>query len=102
LFEQRSELLFERADALAEAGAVGVPAALIPSGEQPCGDLEASRAELLLGAEPLAVGGEVPEQVRPTDLAALGLKSVVGPPAIRAGQNSTADTMIFTYRQACL
>src|SRR5665811_351202 len=71
-------LLFERRDPLDQAGAVGGPAALIPGGEQPSGDLQAGRAELLLGGEGLAVGGEVPEQVRPADLAALGLKSAVG------------------------
>src|SRR5450756_1881430 len=35
LLEQRPELLLERADALAEAGAVSVPAALSPGPEQP-------------------------------------------------------------------
>src|SRR5450830_1045349 len=64
LLEQRPELLLERADALAEAGAVSVPAALVPGGEQPLRDPKPGRAELLLGAEPLAVGGEVAHQVR--------------------------------------
>src|SRR5665647_2302003 len=85
LLEQRPELLLERAEALAEAGAVSVPAALVPGGEQPCGDLEADRAELLLGAEPLAVRGEVAHQVGPAELASLRVEVVVGPPAVRAG-----------------
>src|SRR5450759_633354 len=55
LLEQRPKLLLERADPLKQALAVSVPAELSPGGEQPCGDLEAGRAELLLGAEPLAV-----------------------------------------------
>src|SRR5450756_91741 len=85
LLEQRSELLLERAEALAEAGAVSVPAALVPGGEQPLRDLEAGRAELLLGGEALAVGGEVAHEVGPTELAPLGVEIVVGPPAVRAG-----------------
>src|SRR5450756_2640626 len=64
LLEQRPELLLERADALEQAGTVSVPAELSPGGEQPCGDLKAGRAEVLLGAESLAVGGEVAHQVR--------------------------------------
>src|SRR5450756_1195957 len=79
LLEQRPELLLERAEALAEAGAVSVPAALVPGGEQPSGDLEAGRAELLLGAEPLAVGGEVAHEVRPTELAPLRVEVVERP-----------------------
>src|SRR5450756_1516398 len=47
LLEQRSELLLERAEALAEAVAVTVSSELSPGGEQPCGDLQAGRAELL-------------------------------------------------------
>src|SRR5450756_2010550 len=58
LLEQRPQLLFERRDPLDQAGAVGVPAALIPGDEQPSGDLQAGRAELLLGGEGLAVGGD--------------------------------------------
>src|SRR5450756_2258551 len=80
LLEQRPELLLERADALAEAGAVSVPA-----GEQPPRDPKPGRAELLLGAESLAVGGEVAHQMSPTELAPLGVEVVVGPPAIGAG-----------------
>src|SRR5450756_577143 len=85
LLEQRPELLLERADALKQAGTVSVPAELSPGGEQPCGDLKAGRAELLLGAEPLAVGGEVAHQVGPTELAPFRSEIVVGPPAVRAG-----------------
>src|SRR5450756_498409 len=85
LLEQRPELCLERADALAEARAVGVPAALLPGGEQPFGDLKAGHAEVLLGAEALAVGGEVAHQMRPTELPPLGVEIVVGPPAVRAG-----------------
>ena len=85
LLEQRSELLLERAEALAEAGAVSVPAALLPGGEQPFGDLKAGRAELLLGGEALAVGGEVAHEVRPTELPPFRSEIVVGPPAVRAG-----------------
>src|SRR5450756_744242 len=85
LLEQRPELLLERADALAEAGAVSVPAALVPGGEQPPRDPKPGRAELLLGAESLAVGGEVAHQMSPTELAPLGVEVVVGPPAIGAG-----------------
>src|SRR5450759_199931 len=60
---ERPQLLLERAGALKQAGTVSVPAELSPGGEQPCGDLEAGRAEVLLGAEALAVGGEVARQV---------------------------------------
>src|SRR5450830_157232 len=60
---ERPQLLLERAGALKQAGTVSVPAELSPGGEQPCGDLEAGRAEVLLGAEALVVGGEVAHQV---------------------------------------
>src|SRR5450756_2672028 len=76
LLEQRPELLLERADALEQAGAVSVPAELTPGGEQPCGDLEAGRAEVLLGAEPLAVGGEVAHQVSPAQLSSFRIEVV--------------------------
>src|SRR5450830_1896781 len=82
---ERPQLLLERAGALKQAGTVSVPAELSPGGEQPCGDLEAGRAELLLGAESLAVGGEVAHQVGPAELAPLRVEIVVGPPAVRAG-----------------
>ena len=85
LLEQRPELLLERVEALKQAAAVTVRAELCPGFEEPGGDLEAGRAELLLGAEPLAVGGEVARQVRPTELASLRVEIVVGPPAVRAG-----------------
>src|SRR5665648_312721 len=85
LLEQRSELCLERVDALAEARAVSVPAALLPGGEQSPRDLQARGAELLLGAESLAVGGEVAHQVRPAELASFHIEVVVGPPAVRAG-----------------
>jgi len=85
LLEQRAELLLERVDTLKQARAVSVRAELCPGCEQPCGDLEAGGAELLLGAEALAVGGEVADQVRPAELTSLGVEVVVGPPAVRAG-----------------
>ena len=64
LLEQRPQLLLERGDPLKQALAVSVPAELSPGGEQACGDPKAGGAELLLGAESLAVGGEVARQVR--------------------------------------
>src|SRR5450830_763719 len=64
LLEQRPELLLERVDTLKQARAVSVPAELTPGSEQPPRDLKAGGAELLLGAEPLAVGGEVAHEVR--------------------------------------
>src|SRR5665811_1247530 len=76
LLEQRAELLLERADPLKQALAVSVRAELCPGCEQPCGDLEAGRAELLLGAESLAVGGEVAQQMRPAELASLRIEVV--------------------------
>ena len=54
LLEQCAQLLLERGDTLKQAAAVSVPAELTSGGEQPCGDLKAGGAELLLGAEPLA------------------------------------------------
>src|SRR5450830_573444 len=85
LLEQRPELLLERAEALAEAGAVSVPAALVPGGEQPPRDPKPGRAKLLLGAESLAVVGKVAHQVRPTELPPFRIEVVVGPLAVRAG-----------------
>src|SRR5665648_979783 len=65
--------------------AVSVPAALLPGGEQSPRDLQARGAELLLGTESLAVGGEVAHQVRPAEQASFHIEVVVGPPAVRAG-----------------
>src|SRR5450759_100361 len=61
--EQRPKLLLELADPLKQALAVSVPAELSPGGEQPLRDPKAGRAEVLLGAESLAVGGKVAHQV---------------------------------------
>jgi hypothetical protein len=58
---------------------------VVPGCEQPPGDRESPVAELLLGGEPFAVGGEIPGEVSPTELAPFGVEVVVCPPAIRAG-----------------
>src|SRR5450830_713848 len=71
LLEQRPKLLLERADPLKQALAVSVPAELSPGGEQPLRDPKPGRAELLLGAESLAVGGEVAQQMRESRTAAV-------------------------------
>jgi hypothetical protein len=64
LLEQRLQLLFERRDPRDEAGAVAVAAKLLPGLEQAGGDRQSGLAEPLLSGEPLAVGGEVPDEVR--------------------------------------
>jgi hypothetical protein len=53
--------------------------------EDAAGDREASRAEVLLGSEPLAVGGEVAHEVGRAELAPFGVEVVVGPAAVGAG-----------------
>jgi len=63
VFEERPELFLERADPLEQAGVVAFVPVLVPGREQPPCDREAGLAELLLSGEPLAVGGEVPDQV---------------------------------------
>ncbi len=83
--EERPAFVLERADPLAQAGAIAVLAVFVPSLEQACGDGEAGLAELLLGGEPLAVGGEVADEVGPAELAALGVEVVGGPSAVGAG-----------------
>ena len=83
LLEQRSQLVLERLDLLDEAGADAVSPVLIPGCEQPLGEGEAGLAEGLLGGEPLAVGGEVADEVGPAELPLFGVEVVVGPPAIR-------------------
>src|SRR6266540_3669809 len=85
LFERRLQLLLERADPFDQAGTIAVLRELVPGREQASCDREAGRAELLLSGEPLAVGGEVPDEVGPAELAPFGLEVVVGPPAIGAG-----------------
>ena len=67
-----------------KTGAVSVEAALLPGGEQPSGDLEAGRAELLLGGEALAVGGEVAHQVSPTELASFARRGSRRPTSDRS------------------
>src|SRR5450759_2663755 len=79
LLEQRPKLLLERADPLKQALAVSVPAELSPGGEQPLRDPKPGRAELLLGAEPLAVGGEVAQQMRPAELPPFRIEVVERP-----------------------
>jgi hypothetical protein len=98
LFEQCAELVFERADSLDQVGAIAALSEPVPGLEQAAGDREAGLAERLLGGEPLAVGGEVPNQVRPTDLAPFRLEVVVRPPAIRAGAARRADGALRSLR----
>ena len=74
----------ERRDLALQAGAVAVGVEVIPGREQTLGDVESPLAELLLGGEPLGVGGQVADQVRPAGLAALWIEAAVGPPAIGA------------------
>jgi hypothetical protein len=85
LLEQRSEFVLERADLFDQAGAVAVLSVLVPGGERSGCDLQAGLAELFLGGEPLAVGAEVPDEVRTAELALFGVEVVAGPAAIRAG-----------------
>src|SRR5450759_4192385 len=88
LLEQRPKLLLERADALKQALAVSVPAELSPGGEQPLRDPKPGRAEVLLGAESLAVGGEVAHLLR--DLTAhserLGAQKQFGAAGLRVAE----------------
>ncbi len=84
-FEQRLELGLEWRDLFKEVGAIARLPVVVPGREQPSCEREAGLAELLLGGEPFAVGGEVPGQVRPAELALFGVEVVVGAPAIRAG-----------------
>jgi hypothetical protein len=83
--EQHLELGLEGRDLLEQSAAVAVAAVGVPGGEETCCEREAGFAEPLLRGEALAVGGEVPEQMCPAELALLGVEVVVGPPAIRAG-----------------
>ena len=85
LFEQRSQLVRERLDPLEELAAITLVPVGVPGREQALCDRQAGLAELLLGGESFAVGGEVPQQVRPAELAPLGVEVVVGPPAVGAG-----------------
>src|SRR6266496_275946 len=83
--EQRPELLLERGDLPDQRVTVAVCLELLPGDEQPRCDLESCLAELVLSGEPVCVGGEVPDEVGPAELAPVGVEVVVGPPAIRAG-----------------
>jgi hypothetical protein len=56
----------------------------IPGRKQPPCDLQPRLAEALLGGEPCEVGGQIPDQVRPADLARGGIEAAVGPAAIGA------------------
>ena len=76
LLEQRPKLRLKRAEALAEARAISIPAALLPGREQLSGDLQGGLAELLLGCESLAVGGEVAYEMGPAELAPLRIEVV--------------------------
>lgn len=48
---------------LKQAGAVTVPSELLPGSEHPSGEGKPRLPELLLGAQALGVGGEVPDQM---------------------------------------
>jgi len=58
---------------------------LLPGREQLSGNLQGGLAELLLGSDSLAVGGEVAYEMGPAELAPFRIEVVVGPPAIGAG-----------------
>src|SRR5919108_1124999 len=65
-------------------GALAVGLIVVPGGEEVAGDLDALAAELLLFGHPFAVGGEVAEQVRPTELPLGRVEVVVAAPAVGA------------------
>jgi hypothetical protein len=85
VLEQRPELLLERGDPFEQAGSITFGPEGVPGCEDAAGDREASRAEVLLGSEPLAVGGEVAHEVGRAELAPFGVEVVVGPAAVGAG-----------------
>jgi hypothetical protein len=66
------------------AGRGRVSLVAVPGGEEVAGDLEAVAAELFLFGHALAVGGEVPREVRPAELSLRGVEVVVAAPAVGA------------------
>src|SRR5215210_4304377 len=69
--------LFRAARSALAAGPVGVGLVAGPGGEELARDAQALVAELLLFGHAFAVGGEVPEQMRPAELPAGRVEVVV-------------------------
>jgi hypothetical protein len=88
---QRLELAPERRHRALQPPPVAVQLELLPGAEQAPGDVEAPLAEFLLRGQPLGVGGEVSDRVRPAELAAAGVEAAVGPPAV--GPDDTAEVL---------
>ena len=74
----------ERCDLRLQPGSVAVELVALPGGEELTCEHEAAGSEALLFGHPLAVGGEVSEQVRPAQLPLGGSEVVVAAPAIGA------------------
>src|SRR5713226_3385139 len=84
VLEERAELVLERRGSGLELVAVAVLLVGVPGGEEVVGDLEAVVAELFLVGHAFAVGGEVSDEVGPTQLPLGGVEVVVAAPAVRA------------------
>src|SRR5439155_2309069 len=84
VLEERAEPALERRDPGLEAGPVAVLLVGVPGGEELVCDREAAVSERFLFADAVAVGGEVPGQVRPAELAPGEVEVVVAPPAVGA------------------
>src|SRR5215211_8776656 len=63
----------------------------LPGAEEVAGDPDAVLAEPLLFGHAFAVGGEVPEQVRPAELPLAGVEVVVAAPAV--GADDSCETL---------
>src|SRR6266516_922072 len=72
--KQCPQLSPKRSHLALQASSIAVLTEVIPRREQAPGYVEALLAELLLSGESFGVGGQVPDQVRPADLAAVGVE----------------------------
>src|SRR5439155_20589239 len=81
VLEELAEFLLERRGLRLQPGPVGVCLVAGPGGEELARDAQALVAELLLFGHAFAVGGEVPEQMRPAELPLGGVEVVVAAPA---------------------
>jgi hypothetical protein len=104
VLEQLAQLGLDRLHLLCKARAVLMLGKGAPDREQPVGERKALLTEYFLQRESLGVTAKVAIDVLPADLTAVGVKVVLGPPAIRAGDpfEVLADQLFQTVAMAVL
>ena len=90
--EQRLQLFLQGGDTAGQLSAIVARLVVIPGNEETRSDGKPGLAELFLLPPALGVGGEVPSEMGPTQLAPLRFQVVMGLPAVAGGDTREAIT----------